>query len=633
MFGRRRYLPTSPRRSPGSKAQYLVFLALTMSIGTIARSSLAQEPAAAQTPAMATPPASEANPTSTALQRIVVTGYVVPRVETGPAPVVTLDQDFISKQGDQTVADVILRLPFDVGSFTPGVNAGDSFSPGASAANLRGLGINSTLVLIDGLRQVPFPFPQDGTQSFVDLNSIPLGAVDRIEVLKDGASATYGSDAIAGVVNIILKNEYNGADVDTYFGTSQRGDATVYRTSLVGGISKNLSDTSRFNVVATFDYFEQDPIHSADRSYSLILDHDKFGPFFNFSSSSAPAGNFTDAAGNSYAVVPGTTGPAITANDFSVNGVQNTFNTAQFSNLLSREQRYGGYVKLNYEPYPWLKLYEDFLANHLEETGQIAPTPVLGTDGIVVPATNPNNPFGIDLIPNGWRLLEYGPRQSSVTVDTYRTVTGISLVNLPGNWFVDASFLYAESDGENEKFNYVSKSGLNAALAGTLPGFEGVFFNPFIDTSTGVRVNQGLVNATRITIEDNARTDLTLLTLRAGGEVFELPGGPVTLGVGGEYRKDEFVDIKDPNTTSFNVIAGGGGNGGGTDYIGSAYGELTVPILGGRFSAPGARSLQVVLAERYDHYSSFGDSWKPKFSMLYKPFDDLALTASYSEGF
>ena len=306
-------------------------VAFVISFASVTSSLVAQEPPAAATPAADT---SEAGPTNTILQRMVVTGYLVPRIGIGPAPVVTLDQDYISRQGDQTVADVILRLPQNIGSFTPAVNAGNSTSPGATAANLRGLGVNSTLVLIDGQRQVPFPFPQNLTQSFVDLNSIPLGAVDRIEVLKDGASATYGSDAIAGVVNIIFKNEYDGADINTYFGTSQRGDATIYRTSLVGGFAKDLSETSRFNVLATFDYFEQDPIQSANRSYSLILDHNKFGPFFDFTSgSSAPAGNFMDAAGNSYAVLPGTTGPAITANDFSVNGVQNPFNIAPFTNL------------------------------------------------------------------------------------------------------------------------------------------------------------------------------------------------------------------------------------------------------------------------------------------------------------
>lgn len=599
----------------------------------LANSSVAQQPT--PTPALPQPPITtgQADQAGATLQRMVVTGYVVPRIGVGPQPVVTLDQDFMDRQGDQTVSEVLLRIPQNVGSFTPAVNAGASFSPGASAVNLRGLGVNSTLVLIDGHRQVPFPFPQNGTESFVDLNSIPLAAVDRFEILKDGASATYGSDAIAGVVNIILKDEYDGADIRSYFGTSQRGDATTYRTSLVGGIAKNLSETSKFSILATFDYFEQDPIQSADRSYSFLVDHSKFGAFNPFLSFNAPAGNFSDALGNSYSVIPGTRGPAITADDFNVNGPPNTYNVTPFDQLLPREQRYGGYIKLNYQPFPWLKVYEEFSANHLEETNQAGPTSVGSTDGITIPANNPNNPFGFPLTPSGWRVLEYGPFQGSVNVNTYRTLTGISLFNLPKNWFVDASFLYAESDGDNQVRNAVSKSGLNAALSGTLPGFAGVFYNPFTDTSTGVRLNQPLVDATRITLDTDSRTSLTLWAVKAGGEIFDLPGGPVIVGLGGEYRSDEYVQVGDQNSTSFNVVGFGGGNGGGKDYVWSGYGELTIPILGGKFSAPGARSLQVILAERYDNYSTFGDAWKPKISILYQPFDDLTLRATYAEGF
>jgi iron complex outermembrane recepter protein len=608
-----------------------LFSALSLAV-CMTTSLLAQQPAPTETPLQPPGTSDQASQSASILQRVVVTGYVVPRVGIGPAPVVTLDQDFLDKQGDQTVADAVLRLPQNVGSFTPGVNAGASFSPGASAANLRGLGVNSTLVLIDGHRQVPYPFPQNGTESFVDLNSIPLAAVDRIEILKDGASATYGSDAIAGVVNVILKDEYDGADIRSYFGTSQRGDATTYRTSLVGGIAKDLSDTSKFSILATFDYYEEAPIESADRSYSFLLDHNKFGPFFPFLSSFAPAGNFTDASGNSYAVLPGTKGPTISASDFNF-GTQNTYNVTPFDQLLPREQRYGGYVKLNYQPFQWVKLYEEFSANHLEETNQAGPTTVGSTDGITIPANNPYNPFGVPLTPSGWRVLEYGPLQGSATVDTYRTLTGVSLVNLPKNWFVDASFLYAESDGDSKILNAVSTSGLNAALSGNLPGFAGQFYNPFTDTSTGVRVNRALVDATRITLDTTSRTGLTLWAIKGGGEVFDLPGGPVTVGIGGEYRSDEFVQIRDQNSTNFNVVGFGGGNGGGKDYIWSGYGELTIPILGGKFSATGARSLQVILAERYDNYSTFGDAWKPKISILYRPFDDLTLRATYAEGF
>ena len=150
------------------------------------------------------------------LSRVTVTGYIVPRIGEGPEPVTTLDQDFIEKQGDQTVADILLRLPQNFAGFTPSLNAGQSTAEGGSAVNLYGLGANATLVLIDGRRQATYPYAQFGTESFVDLNSIPEAAVDRIEVLKDGASSIYGSDAVAGVVNIILKDEYNGSDLKFY---------------------------------------------------------------------------------------------------------------------------------------------------------------------------------------------------------------------------------------------------------------------------------------------------------------------------------------------------------------------------------------------------------------------------------
>ena len=616
----------------------LVLLGLATTIFGAESSLRGQQPTLSPTPSAVATPTPQSSPTSTQFQRILVTGYVVPKIGLGPAPVVTLDQNFIAQQGDQTLSDVIQRLPQNVAGFTPLVNAGGNFSPGSSAANLRGLGINSTLVLIDGLRQVPSPFPQTETQSFVDLNSIPLAAVDRIDILKDGASARYGSDAIAGVVNIILKDEYNGADITTYFGTSQSGDATIYQATLVSGLSEKLSETAKLSVVAAFDYFEQDPIESSNRSYSQILDHQKFGQFTDQSSPFSPAGNFLDPNGNLIAVIPGTKGPEISTGDFNTSIENpdlnfNLYNETPFQQLLPREQRYGGYVKLDYQPFEWLRFYEQFLGNHLEETNQAAPTAVGLSDGIIIPANNPHNPFGEALTPIAWRALEYGPLQGNTTVDTYRFVSGVSLINLPNSWFVDANFLYAESDGVSTTANAISKSGLNSALAGTLPGFEGVFFNPFVDTSTGVRVNQGLVDATRITLVNSSRTALTLLSIRGGGELFDLPAGPLTVGLGGEYRVDDYVQVRDQNSTNFNVVASGGGNGGGEDYVWSGYGELTIPVLGGKWSFPGARSLQVVLAERFDSYSSTGGIWKPKISALFQPFNDLTIRASYSEGF
>ena len=328
----------------------------------------------AQQAASTTESAQTAQATSQVLAPVIVTGYVIPRIGEGPQPIITLDQTFIQRQADQTVAQVLQRLPENLAPINQTLNVGNSFTPGAASANLRGLGPNSTLVLIDGHRQVPFPFFFIGTQSFVDLNSIPLAAVGRIEVLKDGASATYGADAIAGVVNIILKDEYQGADLNLHYGISQRGDAEEYHAQLVGGISQKLAENSTVSIVAASDYYEQSPIESSDRGYALVEDHQKFGSYFDNRSVRAPNGNFTDAAGNVYAVNPGVTEGPITPGDFTINPTDfNRFNFAPYSELLPRTQRYGGYVKVNYQPTQWLKFYDEFSYQHNEEVSQLAP--------------------------------------------------------------------------------------------------------------------------------------------------------------------------------------------------------------------------------------------------------------------
>jgi iron complex outermembrane receptor protein len=577
---------------------------------------------------------------STPLKPVIVTGYLVPREGgEGAQPVETLTRDFIEKQGDQTVADILLRLPEDVGSFSPLVTPGGTLSPSASAANLQGLGVNSTLVLIDGHRQTPFPFPANGFQSFVDLNSIPLAAVDRIEVLKDGASALYGSDAIAGVVNVILKNEYQGSDITSYFGVSQRGDDQVWHVQLTSGVSHSFNDNSNFSIVGAFDFYENSPIDSIDRSYSSNQNHSIRGPdLVDMRSQLAPAGSFTGLISkNNYTVIPGSVGPFLNpATDFILTQVPNfnSYNSVPGSQLLPREQRFGGYVKASYQLNRYIQFYDELLLQRNKEEASNASDPVSPTDNIIVPANNPFNPFGEPLQWSGGRLLNFGLRHFVTEVDTIRNIVGLNLINLPKNWFVNASFLYAESDGEIQASGSPLKSALNEALAGALPGFEGQFFNPFPDSSVVRNLNANFTSPLQYTQDHHARTDLTEWEVRSGGELFELPAGPIILGLGAEYRSDGYVDYKDRNSQIGNIVGPGASpNQFGKDYDRAAYGELTIPLLGAQWSWPGARLLEIVLAERYDNYSSFGEAWKPKISFRYQPFDDLTFRASYSEGF
>src|SRR5258706_15011958 len=231
----------------------LAFLAELATIATLGVSAYAQAPATA--------PAPGGTEQGGQLQQITVTGYVIPRIGQGPQPVVTYDRDYVDKLGYQTATDLIRALPFNNAALAPLTNSGINSSPASSAPNLRGLNVSSTLTLVDGHRFPTFPIPLGGTLSFVDLNSIPLAAVERIEILKDGASAVYGDDAVAGVVNIILKDEYNGADIYNYYSITQRDDAETFHSQLTGGASHTLwSDDSHLSIVTAFDYYSQSPI-------------------------------------------------------------------------------------------------------------------------------------------------------------------------------------------------------------------------------------------------------------------------------------------------------------------------------------------------------------------------------------
>lgn len=600
-------------------------------------------------PAVTNPPPAE-NPSGTnrptaggELEQITVTGYLIPRIGEGPQPVTTLDRNYIDKTGSQTVADVLQNLPSALANFNPANTTGFSFSPGGASVALKGLLPNDTLVLVDGLRFPQSPFPQVSTAatiSYVDINAIPLGAVDRVEILNDGGSATYGSDAVAGVVNVILKNEYNGADITNYFGISQRGDDETYHGSLVAGLTQKFSDTSKLSVVAAFDYYSSGPIMSSDRA-NTNPDFTLLSPKYPAHSVSPPTtGEFVDPSGNFYQVLPGTKGPAITVSDFAINQAPIGEFSEPFLQIVPRETRLGGMVKITYDVTDWLKFYDSLVVQRNEELSSFSPNqgiyPPPFNPGVTVPANNPNNPFGVPLLIDGLALNEFGPLRTDTTITTIRNVAGAT-IQLPHGWFIDGNVLYGESDGTETVNNMFTFNGMQAALSGTLPGHIGQFFNPFVDEAiTGA--NRAFYGAKQLVnnIWEDDRTGIFQVHVTGGGTLIELPGGPLTVAGGFEYRSEEFVQNEDPNSKAGNLTAiqfTVGPLTNGRRYIWSIFGEADVPIFGNQWSWPGMRSLDVVLSERQDYYSDFGSAAKPKIAIRYKPFNDLTLRATYSEGF
>jgi iron complex outermembrane recepter protein len=617
----------------------------------------------------ATPAAAGAQPSGGGeLQQVVVTGYLIPRIGQGPQPVTSYDQQYIKNTGYQNVTDVLQTLPSATGNFNPAVTSGFSFSPASASIALKGLPPNDTLVLVDGLRMPSYPFPQESTAgafNFVDINSIPLAGIDRIEILNDGGSATYGTDAVAGVVNLILKDQYQGADINNYYGISQRGDYEVYHGQFVAGIEQKLghgwgsggepSDgktpapapavgeafVPKIDVVAAFDFYDQSPVLAKDRALTdenfsrLSFRYPDHGDF------PSTTGLFVDnVTGAAFQTKQGFNGVSPTPADFTA--PYNTFTSAQDGLMIyPRETRVGGVVKLTADLTPWLKLYDSFLISRNEEVSSYGPNqgiyPPPFNPGIIVPANNPFNPFGHPLTVIDLALNEFGVLDTDTTITTFRNVVGAT-IQLPHSFYIDGNYLYGESDATETMKNMFTFNGMQEALNGTLPGNVGQFFNPFADEffagpNAAFDRNKNLVGS----IWEDIRSDISQFHAVAGTtDLFDLPSGSVAAAGGFEYRSEDYIQNDDQNSKIGNLTAVQFPVGtliNARRYIWSIFGEVDLPILGNQWSWPGLRSLQLTISERQDYYSDFGSAAKPKFALLYKPFNDFTVQASYDESF
>jgi len=571
---------------------------------------------------------------TTELQEIVVTGSLIKRTDTEtPSPVTVVSQQDLLNSGYTTVSDVLRNLAAN-GAGTLSQNFPQAFASGGSGVALRGLSVGDTLTLIDGQRMVAYPLSDDGQRSFVDVTSIPFTAIDSVEVLKDGASAAYGADAIAGVVNVKLKKTYQGAEFTAEGGESQKGDGATEHLGGIAGMGDLASDG--YNVYLTIDYRHQDQ----------ILANSRDGAFTDLNWSSLPGGINTNpgAIGAANLVYPDSiTGylinptagagpyylPGCTAAKQAADQCTFPFARAQIQTPTRQTDVLSKYTKDLFSDWQLTVTGSRFESlaeqvspqggfghvyfNSGQENGSIenvvfSPGQLpfgLAYPVLSLPASSQLNPFGkpANLV---YSFSDVGPFITTVDTTTYRLFADMQ--GKAWGWDIDGSAgaMYA-----SEKEDYLG-----------LP-FPGIVQQDLNNGSyvPGVSTNGQQLFAPVASTTQSSTLDVVDLT--GTRELFQMPGGPMSMALGAQYFH------KAQNATQPESIASGAQVGIVAFTVGAQ--DDTAGFL--EFDGKPFSQLETQAAIRYDHYNTYGGQETPKFGVKYQPFNMLALRGTWGKGF
>jgi iron complex outermembrane receptor protein len=558
--------------------------------------------------------------------RVDVTGSNIKRVEgEGALPVQTITRQEIENTGVTSAAEILDKLSANqsFNNFNESQGFGSSFA-GFSGASLRGLGYGRTLVLLNGRRITAFALA-DG--SGVDLASIPLSAIERVEVLKDGASAVYGTDAIAGVINFVLRKDFTGYEGYAYYMDTQDGGGKQYRLTAGGGWGDLAKD--KWNAFISFDYNKQEALAAADREISKTAYVPSLG-VDGTSGNSLPANiSIPGVSGarnpNNPACIapfsfPTTGSPRQCRFDFA--SVIDTFPEFEKTNIVG---------KATWQFSPDHQLFLEGTYFKADYTYRISPTPVAGsimTNSVLqlkpsspyYPASfitsvggDPTKPVDVS-----WRALELGARTSEVNTEQYRFVAGLQGVVFK-NWDYAAAFNYTENRGEeNFTQGYLSEQILAPILNSGVVNFFGMNSAAVVSA----------MNAAQIT--GNTRSDTAKnygVDGRMSNEIYQMPAGPLAFALGGEWRRESLEQINQPILSSGDII-GGSGTIPSTPEVSR---DVTAVFV--EFNVPIVKNLEANLAVRYDHYSDFGNTTNPKISLRWQPAKDFLLRGAWGTGF
>jgi outer membrane receptor protein involved in Fe transport len=590
-------------------------------------------------------------------EEIVVTGTRIPRLEVGTAaPVTTVTRAQIQSSGRTSVGDILQTLPEQTGGINTQVNNGGD---GSTRINLRGFGTNRTLVLLNGRRMVP---GGTGADSTVDLNTIPTAAIERIEILKDGASAIYGSDAISGVVNIITRTDYNATEVTGFTGISQRGDGRYFDASFTTGRS-----TDRGSVLFSAGITQQTQVWAGDRSFSRydygVAGYDwASAQKFTGGSSAIPNGRFRVPSGPGNAAWEALKAQHPKATQFTI-GEDGNWRPFNASGVTDAGGDFYNYQPENYLVTPQLRLnlfstgsfrlggsvkaYYEALYTHRESEQKLAPEPLFtDQEGLTVSKDNVYNPWGVDFATIRRRLVEFGNRTYNQDLDTFRIVGGIKGEFTP-TWNWDVSVNYGRTQGVETKAGLLQRSKLQNAVGASFIDADGVARcgtpQAPIDGCVPINLFGGAGTISKesrdyLTYKGTARgyNQQIVLSAATGAELFKLPTAPSALGVaaGFEHRREAGLQVKDPLTAQGDTTGTKTADTEGSYSVNEAFVELNAPILSrmGTFADPGTL-LELNAAARLVSYSTFGSNFTYKAGARVSPSQDFTLRGTFATAF
>ena len=582
------------------------------------------------------------------LETVVVTGTRISRVESeGALPVQVITQEQLQRTGAVNVEQFLQTVSVAVQGNTNTVAASGSGSTtgGVSTVSLRGLGSTRTLVLINGRRIAGGGTITDS--SSVDVNGIPMAAVERVEVLKDGASAIYGSDAIAGVINFILKENFEGVEATPYYGTSSDGGGAVKRFSATVGLGSLAQD--RYNVMLSASYQQEQALYGSDRrfaksSINVAANND-------VTSAHTFPGNvfFTLPDGTPEFVNPRYPNCAPSMVDPLVPDPYCAYDPSPYVALLPDVKRTNVYGTAHFALTDAVELYAEASFNRNQSEFIIQPAPfseafalppnhplfnVSPYNGFSTIILSPSSPYYPTAFVQGltggatpdlsvfYRSVVTGNRDITDTSDQPRAVFGVK--GSVSGWDYDANVLYSET-----KLTEHVNNGYPSQLA-LLPLFNSGQVNFFGPNTAAV---QAQVDATQYHGDAySTKTSLAGFGASVSKELVSLSAGALAVAFGGEYRKEKFST--DPSAAiASGDIAGYGGNFLPVDVsrnVEAVFAELNVPLLKDVLAA---KSLELGIAGRYDNYQGTGNKTTPKVDVRWRPLEQLLVRASYGKGF